>query len=775
MSHAYIKNYNGAPTIMIDGKPYPPMTMTTDIKDKKYLKKLGESGIKIYYIMANTRWNQPGDPNFELKQPKWAWFLTPDLRTDGISQTVEDINTLLEAVPDAYIFLRLNVAPPCDWVNDNPQEQVRYSDGSTYPVICTTVSRFDTLDGMHSLCSEKWRQMASDAVDEYFREIEKFDCFDRVIGFFLCAGGTSEWYYPLELIKENGAYGDFSEPFKREYTKYLTAKYKSDENLKKVWKRNDAELENPIIPTKEERVYINDIDDRILHTLNVWEREVRGAKIDHATSSENNIGLFLNANKNQHVADFYQAWCESTANTIIYFAEILKKRYPDLLVGSFYGALGCTEYYDASTSTATLKVLDSGYVDFLAAPGVYNNREPGGHIAQREMQDSFRLRNRIFISEADIRTHLSNPWMPREAAEVYNIKDSLTVLKREFASVLCDDINAWWFDMGGDWYNDEDILSLFKRQQEVANYAYTLNRKKHNDIAVIYDCESIHYVSLQLTRLVADYFRTSDLGCIGTSVDYYFHNDMAREDMPDYKFYIMTNVYSITDAEREAIQRKARKNHAVLLWLYAPGYINQSSDIPMQIENIEKTVGMKIGMDASTYFPYFKINEKAKNMLNGLSTDKKYGYIDKNIHSNIWIQQTVLKTPYVNPRFYIDDDSATTLGSYLSDGRTSLAMREADGYTNIYCCTPVVQSDMLREIARYAGCHIYSDSGDFVYANESFVAIHASSDGIKTLEFKTSCSPYEVYEKNYYGNNCNSITFEMKKGETKMWSLKGEI
>ena len=101
----------------------------------------------------------------------------------------------------------------------------------------------------------------------------------------------------------------------------------------------------------------------------------------------------------------------------------LKNRYPDLLVGAFYGSLGCTEYFECSTATGTLTILDCGTVDFLAAPGVYNNREPGGVVAQREMQDSFRLRNMIYICEDDSRTHRCGPWMQREAMALYTLKD----------------------------------------------------------------------------------------------------------------------------------------------------------------------------------------------------------------------------------------------------------------------------------------------------------------------------------------------------------------
>ena len=55
-------------------------------------------------------------------------------------------------------------------------------------------------------------------------------------------------------------------------------------------------------------------------------------------------------------------------------------------------------------------------------------------------------------------------------------------------------------------------------------------------------------VSMYTNTLMLDYYRTSDLPRIGAPVDYYFHNDdCAREDMPDYKLYVMMNVFRLTD------------------------------------------------------------------------------------------------------------------------------------------------------------------------------------------------------------------------------------
>ena len=48
MANARIEKYHGEPAVMIDGKPYPPMMFTAVRYDREYLKRIGETGIRIF-------------------------------------------------------------------------------------------------------------------------------------------------------------------------------------------------------------------------------------------------------------------------------------------------------------------------------------------------------------------------------------------------------------------------------------------------------------------------------------------------------------------------------------------------------------------------------------------------------------------------------------------------------------------------------------------------------------------------------------------------------
>ena len=332
MAKARITNHNGAPAITVDGVAFPPMTMLADNATPEYIKKLGEAGIRIFYLISSMRWNRPGS----------------DTEPDGVTQTLAGIKRIVDIIPDAYIILRLNVGPNTEWINSHPDEQLLFNDGSRERLICTSAGP-EPVDGMVSFASTAWREDGARALEEYYNEISQSPLFDRVIGYFLCAGGTSEWYYPGENRLRNlkkGTYADFSEPFRLEYEKFLRNKYKTEDELKRVWKREDASFEHPIIPNLAERTHISEADRIIRDSFEKWETVsyTLGRSVDFDAKSPTNIGVFLNARDYIYSADFYDAMHTATANTIVHFARVLKDINPEMLVGTFYGSYGGCDY-----------------------------------------------------------------------------------------------------------------------------------------------------------------------------------------------------------------------------------------------------------------------------------------------------------------------------------------------------------------------------------------------------------------------------------------------
>jgi hypothetical protein len=224
MTNAKIENINGRPAITVNGEVYPPMMATIRttqgqhrrIIDGDYYRELGKTGIKIYFVICDTEW----------------------AIEDAFDKFCKEAEILVKEVPDAYIVLRVGMHPSPKWCEENPDETLCYSDGKKKPIELNTESYIDDFPAMYSLASQKWRETAGDYLMKLFDKLEKLPYFDRIIGCFFAAGGTSEWYYisPMHYTSKSiycdtggfckagnvdyeDVYADLSPAFRKEFTK----------------------------------------------------------------------------------------------------------------------------------------------------------------------------------------------------------------------------------------------------------------------------------------------------------------------------------------------------------------------------------------------------------------------------------------------------------------------------------------------------------------------------------------------------------------------------
>lgn len=780
MATARISNYHGRPSIMIDDKPYPPMMITVStldfttqkrVLDEEYYRNLGKSGIKLFFLICDTEW----------------------LVKDALSQFQIEAETILRAVPEAYLFLRIGMHPSPEWCEKNPDETLCYSDGKKKPTRLYTESYVNDYPAMYSMASQKWRDEASRYLLELYDKIEALPYAERIIGYFFAAGGTSEWYYltPMQYTDKSkysdsggfdkvidkdykDVYADLSPAFRQEFTKYLKLKYQTEENLRRAWKNQNVTFDDPIIPGTEARYYINGVD----YDLNHPEIMNTVSGYPFLASNGTNIGHFLDLQYHMDVHDFFRALHTATANSIIHFGRVIKERSKgSKLTGAFYGATGCVRYHDFSQAGNVYDILQSDAIDFLAAPGVYENRQPGGFVGQREVYDSFALHNRIFIVEDDARTYHETPNV-RNNYEVYDLEDTVNVLKREFGRNLLEDTQAWWFDqhIGGGRYKDEEIYKLFAKQQEIAHQAYEKDRSKNSEIAFIYDEESLHVVSEETTHQMVELLRNYEIDIIGAPTDRYFHNDLDNPNMPDYKLYVFVNTFYLTDAERKAIKIKLRKNNATALFMYGSGCINPDREFIFSKENITDLTGIEMGMENGVVSGKFKFCKDECLLSTYLDKGGLYGdftrkmWLNSSTGSNLYIPKNSRVILY--PEFHSIDKNGTNAAFLAENLNPAITIKNCEGFTSIYCASKYINADVLREIARYAGCHIYVEGNEVLYANKNYVTIHATKSGEKTIKLPKVASAFEVYDERFYSENSNKINFSMIKGETKMFELK---
>jgi len=268
-------------------------------------------------------------------------------------------------------------------------------------------------------------------------------------------------------------------------------------------------------------------------------------------------------------------------------------------------------------------------------------------------------------------------------------------------------------------------------------------------------------------------FNNYEIDKIGLPCDRYYKSDFFDGNMPDYKLYVFMNDLCFNDRERAAVQAKLKKNHATALYMYASGMVDFESETPVSTDNVSKTIGMQMKSLDGVYRGKFKINGAEHALTKNLDKGQIYGDFTRKMWANASQFMNRIKTTAADlyPVIYPDDPNATVLAYFLDSKLPALAIKEQDGYTSIYYGSTHISCDEIKEFARYAGCHIYSETDDVVYANKNYITIHAASSGPKTINLPGRQEVTDVYDGSLVASDAQAFTVDMLRGETRMFRL----
>lgn len=626
----------------------------------------------------------------------------------------KEVETFVNADRDCYIFPRLAVSPPRWWYDLHPDEMNVYDDGEKEGV---------------SLASIIWRKEAGEALRRLIRHAIEGMHGDHFIGFQI-TGGVNEWFYWTRKLP------DFSGPALISFRGWLRGKYQNDvEELRRRWGRRDIDFDTITIPTKEQRM-------------------------------SSDLGLFRDPSRNAAVADFYQFLSEITAEALLFFCKVVKEVTRDRIVGAFYGyllnATGFPYYSQHWGHNALMKVLESPEIDFLCAPYQYHDRGPGGVDGLQAPVDMVKLYGKLWLTECD---HFPHSWRHGLAK---TLNETLDIHKRDFAHNLVRGVGLWWMDLWpeGGWYDNPEILRLISRLKKIGEASLKLDRSTKGDgVAVIIDAETPFHLKLGtelLKPLVFDQL-IHELYRIGTRIDIYLHEALANPNMPEYKLYIFLNTFYLTQKERKVIRERVQKDGKTAVWVFCPGFLSEDG---FSTEAIRELTGMKIGFhEVRTFF------EKATPLFITI-TDFEHP-----ITSNLPVT-TFGTSTNVGPIFYTLDPGVRVLGKLLvhqhwvtGEEWPGFCIREASDWRSVFIAVPKIPVSILRNIARYAGVHIYSEDNDIVYANQYFLAIHSRKPGTKTIRLPGFTHVYDIMSETYVARDVNEFTVKIGKNETRLFFL----
>ena len=78
---------------------------------------------------------------------------------------------------------------------------------------------------------------------------------------------------------------------------------------------------------------------------------------------------------------------------------------------------------------------------------------------------------------------------------------------------------------------------------------------------------------------------------------------------------------------------------------------------------------------------------------------------------------------------------------------------------------------LLRELARYGGCHVWCDENDVIMASDTVAAIHTVKDGPRTLRLPSKRTVWDLMSREKLGDNLTEISLEMNSPDTRVFYM----
>lgn len=573
------------------------------------------------------------------------------------------VDRFCAAHPNGYFLVHVWLGASPAWLDDHPADCVTKSDG--------------TRIGYASPASAPWRNAAAALLRGRLEQIAGGPHGDRFLGVSLNYLNTAEWFFP-----DTNDYMDYSPANVQGFREWLRREYRRRGALRKAWNNPRADWDTAQIPTPEAR------------EAAAW-------------------GPFRDPRSHQPAIDFTRYQSELIADTISYFARVVKEvTRGRSLAGVYYGYTmelnnNGPRALTHSGHLALGKLLQSKDIDLLFAPYSYFERNLGqpGHFHQPV--DSIALHGKLAVIEEDTYTHLAQapsedliaPGWPDRTA---NLEETLALTRRNYGNFLTHRCGMWFFDLLSDGrWNDpafwESTLLLRRIAAELRS-----EPPFRPEVAFVVDEESVCFLRDTTYPILVhslSWWR-SELDRIGAPVGYYLQSDLGR--LPDsVKVVILANPYRMDRKAQNAVRRLYRRG-ATVVWTYADGVVGSKAPDPGRIA-------------ALTGFPVAaRFDDVPMRIVNELSGEVCV------IDEQSW-----------QPRFVLPGPETDPLARYETTGEICAAARPMGRGVAVYTAAPRLPVGLLRTICARSGVHLYRDTPGMTGVVGPYLFLHTAADPLE--------------------------------------------
>lgn len=734
-----VRMLNGVPALYVNGEltgqtlaaPYRP--------DETYFRDFLDAGIRIFDIYLRFDWTGPEEYDF--------------------SKIDEKLDSYLAIEPGALFLPRILLTPGAWWCEMYPDDITMRDDGSPAGMFGAPCHP--------SLASEKYRELSYKAMVAFIDHVEgKYG--DNILGYQPGNGFGGEWLMfnsfwearPDRPAPDKFGVEDYSPVARAAFREWLREKYHSDRKLREAWKDENVTFETADPPREVERY-------------------------------SSNHGIFFDPEQGMRVPDYFSFFNDMTADVLLencrWVKELTGRRK---IVGVFYGYLWCNFPNLSVNHTGHLglqRVFDSKDIDFLASPYTYDNKQIGGPNNSQTLPENALMHGKLYLNEVDTETHLhQRQWRWGNCLNnPVNMEETKGLMVRDYAYSMTKGFGLWWTDLHGANFQDSSIIALMRQLKEMDDSYLEADKGSVADIAVILDEESFKYFGdgEPLFNVLLTAQKQWELGFIGAPWEPYLLTEIGNPAMRDFKVYLFLNTFRVTPGQKKDIHEKLSRNGATAVWVYAPGYIGKDK---LSTQFMSELTGIKLEEDSSAGELRVEITGPDHPFTSTLDEGTVYGSdVDRENIIRWYDHQVYMKDPRdpklerdlpgfsFSPRFYADDNEAEVLGVLAGVEKPGLVVKkQPGGWTSVYSSAPILPSELIRNIIRESGGHIYLNHNDVVYANNSSVGVYSPEGGMRTIKLPGMKKVTDMLTGKVLADGASEFPVTFKKNESKLFLLE---
>jgi len=744
---AEVQMHNGRPTIFVNGQPMPmagycPMGWTRRYFMKAmprfYAHKMNYYQLMLPVLHRDLHGTQFWAGDEVAAQPL---FTEPEEHMQGFNSIDESAEHVIANDPDAYIVVRFGMTEPKSWRDLHPEQYF--------------LTEEDTRGPSPSLASDLYWETATRFLTCVIRYCESRPWSDRIIGYvnlMPCEGclvsAIEGWLF------------DHNPKMVARWRAFLREKYGTVQRLRAAHNDPSLTFETLDVPKDKLRRTIPEVSNLLYWQPASENQPLRDyleltRKLFHERCQQTFAAMRAGTDRKRFfVYDMFkqtmQGW---NCGDFFYKDESRRLAEPDLMAAS--GSMGVAELYGAPA------------FDGLLTPHDYQARGPGGIFEPEGIADSTVLRGKLFICEMDLRTYVDRS---PAYGQVRNLREYKAVSWRNIATALTRGFYLYWMDLSSDWYAPDEIQEVIARQVQVMKQAIDWRHETVPGIAMVIDDAAVMETNGAGNFLNEAIMWEQKMGLARCGVPYriYLLQDLALPNFPEHRVFYFPNLFKVDRQRLKLLRKVVFRDGKVVVWGPGSGI---SDGANVGAESARRLTGFQ--------FRIWPVNFPRRTLICNFNHPVTSGLPADCILGG--------PLPY-GPLLFPED--GTELGlAWTKNGETiaGLAVKEfgrgAKGlhqgagplgigdYAAVFTSAVPLPAQMWRNLARYAGAHVYSDTNDVLLADSSIVALHSLKSGAKRIALPGTYAVTDVISGERVADRTESIQFQLEAPETRIFRL----